>query len=168
MAAILEGEDTKKVLELLKHAASFPDFPKNFVPHSLTDPNYVPPTNYTRFERYTCCMAVLMNVMVLARLWSRKRIKGMVFGCDDWLAIPGLALALGWGSSMWKSILRIQTSEVLCYAARVRKGARSERAIMRTAQSEKLRGGMRVAKQDAISRYRMEDEDRANQRSMRR
>jgi hypothetical protein len=136
MSALLEVEDLKKVLELLKHAASFSRFPPKLCSPFSNQSDCVPPTNCTRFERYICCMAVLMNVMVLARLWSRKRIKGMVFGWDDWLAIPGLALALGWGSSMWKSILRIQTSEVLCYASRVRKGARSERAIMRTAQSE--------------------------------
>jgi energy-converting hydrogenase Eha subunit A len=95
MSALLEGVDPKTVLEFLKYASTFPDYPKNFVPPSLIDPNYVPPTNYIRLEIYTYFMAALMTIVVAARLWIRKRVKGMKFGWDDWLAIPGLVLALG-------------------------------------------------------------------------
>jgi hypothetical protein len=95
MSALLEGQDSKRVAELLKYASSFPDYPKNFVPPGLLDPNYVPPTNYARLEMYTYCMTVLMTVIVCVRLWIRKRVKGMVFGWDDWLVIPGLVLSLG-------------------------------------------------------------------------
>jgi len=40
-------------------------------------------------------MAVIMTAIVCVRLWIRKWVKGMVFGLDDWLAIPGLVLSLG-------------------------------------------------------------------------
>jgi energy-converting hydrogenase Eha subunit A len=95
MSALLEGQDPKTLLEFLHYASTFPDYPKNFTPPGLLDPNYVPPTNYVRLERYTYVMAAIMTIVVVIRLWIRKRIKGMVFGWDDWLAIPGLVLALG-------------------------------------------------------------------------
>src|ERR1700753_1705432 len=95
MSALLEGQDPKRLLQFLQYASQFPDYPKNFTPPGLLDPNYVPPTNYVRLERYTYAMGAIMTIVVLARLWIRKRIKVMVFGWDDWLAIPGLVLSLG-------------------------------------------------------------------------
>jgi hypothetical protein len=82
-------EDPKKLIALLNYASKFPDFPKNFSPPSLTDPNYVPPTNYTGLEVFAYVMAPLTTIAVISRLWIRKRVKGMLFGWDDWLAIPG-------------------------------------------------------------------------------
>jgi len=92
---LIAGEDPKRIVQFLNYASTFPDFPKNFTPPWLTDPNYVAPANYARLESFTYVMAVLSTVVVVARLYIRKRIKGMVFGWDDWLAIPGLILALG-------------------------------------------------------------------------
>ena len=68
METLLEGEDPKRCRNFLNMHPDIRDFPENFVPPSLIDLSYVPPTNYSRFERYTCCMAVLMTAMVLARL----------------------------------------------------------------------------------------------------
>jgi hypothetical protein len=82
-------EDPKKVAQLLTYAATFPDFPKNFVPPSLTDPNYVPPNKSQSLLIYAYFMIGFTTLVVALRLWIRKRARGMVFGLEDYLIIPG-------------------------------------------------------------------------------
>jgi hypothetical protein len=82
--------DPETLTKLLTYAASFPDYPKDFVPPPLTDPNYVPPNRAGPLLIYAYFMIPLTTLTVIARLWVRKRVKGMIFGWDDWLIIPGL------------------------------------------------------------------------------
>jgi hypothetical protein len=82
-------EDPTTVAELLAYAATFPDFPKNFVPPSLTDPNYVPPNKSRPLLIYAYFMLGFTTLAVTLRLWIRKKVKGMAFGLDDYLIIPG-------------------------------------------------------------------------------
>jgi hypothetical protein len=89
MAAQLLQQDPSKVVALLNYASSFPDFPKNFTLPALVDPNYVPPNKSHPLEMLCYVMAALTTVTVVLRLWIRRRVKGMVFGADDWLIIPG-------------------------------------------------------------------------------
>jgi len=88
-------EDPATIAALLEYAMQFPDFPKNFSIPSLADPNYEPPDRGPPIEKYAYAMMGLTTWTVIARLWIRKRVKGMVFGWDDWLIIPGQILALG-------------------------------------------------------------------------
>jgi hypothetical protein len=82
-------EDPKKLAELLAYASTFPDFPKPFTIPSLTDPNYVPPNRSGPLLIYCYFMLGFTTLVVGLRLWIRKRVKGMIFGWDDWLIIPG-------------------------------------------------------------------------------
>jgi len=84
-------EDPTKVAELLAYAATFPDFPKNFVPPSLIDPNYVPPNKSRPLLIYAYFMLGFTTLAVTLRLWIRKRVKGMDLGLEDYLIIPGQA-----------------------------------------------------------------------------
>jgi hypothetical protein len=82
-------EDPKKVAQLLAYAATFSDFPKNFVPPSLKDPNYVPPNKSQPLLIYAYFMIGFTTFVVVLRLWIRKRAKGMDLGPEDYLIIPG-------------------------------------------------------------------------------
>ncbi|KAF1812341.1 hypothetical protein P152DRAFT_33130 [Eremomyces bilateralis CBS 781.70] len=87
-------EDPEKLVALLKYAATFPDFPKNFTVPSLLDPNYVPPNRSRPLEVLCYCLAGITTVVVLLRLWVRMRVQRRMFGMDDWLIIPGQILSL--------------------------------------------------------------------------
>jgi hypothetical protein len=82
-------DNPKTVAQLLAYAARFPDFPKGFVPPSLTDPNYVPPNKSRPLLLYAYFMVGFTTVAVILRLWIRKWVKGMRFGWEDYLIIPG-------------------------------------------------------------------------------
>jgi hypothetical protein len=82
--------DPETLSKLLVYGESFPDYPKGFVPPSLTDPNYVPPNKSGPLLAYAYFMIPFTTLTVILRLWVRNRVKGMVFGWDDWLIIPGL------------------------------------------------------------------------------
>ena len=79
----------EELLRMLAYASKFPDFPKNFTLPYVTNPKYIPPDNSARLEIFAYVMAVITTASVIARLWIRKWVKGMVFGLDDWLIIPG-------------------------------------------------------------------------------
>jgi hypothetical protein len=81
-------EDPKTIAKLLTYAARFPDFPKNFVPPGLIDPNYVPPNKSRPLLIYAYFMVGFTTLTVILRLFIRKWIKEMLFGWDDYLIIP--------------------------------------------------------------------------------
>lgn len=89
MSAPLLNEDPIKLAALLKYASTFPDFPENFTLPALLDPNYVAPHNSLALEVLCYVVAALSTITVVLRLWIRKRMKGMQWGWDDWLIIPG-------------------------------------------------------------------------------
>ena len=88
MAAQLLHDDPQKALALLKFAAQFPDFPKNFVPPALVDPTYVPPSRSRPLEILCYAITVVSTATVVLRLCVRRRGSGKRFGVDDWLTIP--------------------------------------------------------------------------------
>ncbi|KAK1985718.1 hypothetical protein LZ30DRAFT_355846 [Colletotrichum cereale] len=92
--------DPSKFLKLIQYASTFPDYPKGFVFPALADPNYVPPNHGGNFVAYSYAMAILTTVVVIARLWVRRTVKGLTFGLDDWLMIPGQIVSLGMIASM--------------------------------------------------------------------
>ncbi|KAF1808895.1 hypothetical protein P152DRAFT_476982 [Eremomyces bilateralis CBS 781.70] len=92
---LLLEEDPDKLIALLEYGATFPDYPKNFTLPGLLDPNYVPPNKSRPLEVLCYCLAAISTIVVFLRLWIRKRVKGMMFGWDDWLIIPGQILSLG-------------------------------------------------------------------------
>lgn len=89
-----DGVSIGKLLALLQYGARFPDFPENFTLPSL-DPNYVPPQNHVRLERFCYFMLALAVVTVLLRLWIRYFKQPTKLGLDDWLMIPALIFAVG-------------------------------------------------------------------------
>ncbi|ORY10943.1 hypothetical protein BCR34DRAFT_614882 [Clohesyomyces aquaticus] len=83
-----------KFIALERYAATFPDFPQDFVYPSLLDPKYIPPTSYERMEKYAYVMGAISTIVVVLRLWIRKRVTVLVWGVDDWLIIPGQLLSI--------------------------------------------------------------------------
>jgi hypothetical protein len=89
MASQLFQEDPEKALALLKYAAHFSDFPKDFVSPAILNPNYFPPNKSRSLEILCYVLAAVTTILVISRLWLRARVAGKKLGWDDWLIIPG-------------------------------------------------------------------------------
>ena len=88
--SIYAHENLTEVFAFLRYASTFPDYPKDFIPPGLKDPNYVPPYRGNTALAVVITFMILATAVVTARLWVRKyRMKGS-WGIDDWFIIPAL------------------------------------------------------------------------------
>jgi hypothetical protein len=86
---------TEDLLKEYQIGHLFPDFPANFTPPWLLDPNYVEPTMQPVMYAIIGITTFFMCVVVIARLVVRSPLKKASWGFDDWLIIPAWLLTLG-------------------------------------------------------------------------
>ncbi|KAF2396914.1 hypothetical protein EJ06DRAFT_177948 [Trichodelitschia bisporula] len=89
---VLQEKDPEFLAEMIIWAQKFPDFPTDMAPWA--DPEWLARTNYQRCQTFSIIMGIISTIVLCARLWARRRVKGMVFGWDDWWIIPGQVLSL--------------------------------------------------------------------------
>jgi hypothetical protein len=90
----LTSETLVQLLKLQQLGELFPDYPKNFIPPALTDPNYVPPYRGQFSFNASVVMSALLLVVVPLRLLVRLRLRTSTWGWDDTLIILATMLAL--------------------------------------------------------------------------
>jgi hypothetical protein len=83
-----DPEALAHLLLLQKLASAFPDYPKDFVPPALLDPNYVAPNNGAKVTIVCSVSMAVALVVVIARLMARRLKSRESFGADDWAIIP--------------------------------------------------------------------------------
>jgi hypothetical protein len=73
----------------------FHDYPPNFLPPWINDPNYVSPSMQPVMYAIIGITTAVMCGVVTARLIVRSPLRKSVWGIDDWLIIPAFLLTLG-------------------------------------------------------------------------
>jgi hypothetical protein len=86
---------TEDLLKEYQIGHLFPDFPPDFTPPWLLDPNYVAPSMQPVMYAIIGITTFLMSITVIARLIVRSPLKKSSWGFDDWLIIPAWLLTLG-------------------------------------------------------------------------
>jgi hypothetical protein len=75
------------LVQYLKYASTFPDFPPNFIPPGFTDPSYVPPYKGTPLMIVNCISIGLAVIIVTSRIFVRMFWRGNRTGADDWTMV---------------------------------------------------------------------------------
>jgi hypothetical protein len=97
IAALLgQGQSIQTLLDMETILKQYPQFPINFIPPSLTDPNYKPPNRGPAIAAACIVMLTLMVIIVIARLLVRGVWRRQLWGLDDWWIIPATVNTNSW------------------------------------------------------------------------
>jgi hypothetical protein len=91
---VLTPDYIAQLLKLQKIGELYPDYPPNFVPPGLSNPNYVPPFRGHYLFNSAVVLSALLLIIVPLRLIVRLRFRQSAWGWDDTLIIPATILAL--------------------------------------------------------------------------
>jgi hypothetical protein len=94
MASGTSQADLLLELEAYRYASSFPDFPANFVPPALSDPNYVPPFRGMPVIVLVSVTIAISILVVVVRLLARTTVDKHAIGLDDCFIVAGLVCYL--------------------------------------------------------------------------